>query len=309
VLRATCELPGSEVIFVDSASTDRSIEVASQFPIQILQLRPNWPLCVAAGRYTGYRHARGEFVFFIDGDAEADLVWLNKGVQYLRSHPDIGAVAGVLDEEYVTAQGVHVGGKKNVFRQDLSASVIPAKALGGIALYRRAAMEKAGPVNPHLPTGEDDELCMRIRNAGWQLARLEGRMAIKYTEKRDTLYEVLRRCRTSMYDYGAVVRYSALYGAGIQYSLEMIPYVLSFLAILLVLLVATPIFVYLGLTWFLLGGLGLGAILLVLRKGNVKNAILAIAVRAVSAYRTIRSFLVTKTQPIEAYPTDVIRVK
>ncbi len=146
VMKAGPLMDGLEVIFADSASTDRSIEVAKQYPIRILQLKKDWPLCVAAGRYTGYLHSRGQYVFFQDGDSFANADWLASAVDFMDRNPDYGAVAGVLDEEYVDAAGVRSGGCPNVFEQDLTKSLIECKNLGGIALFRRAAMEKAGPL-------------------------------------------------------------------------------------------------------------------------------------------------------------------
>ena len=186
-LAAAPELPGVEVIFVDSASTDRSVEIATQFPIRILQLRPEWPLCVAAGRYTGFRYSCGEYTMFLDGDAEVEKDWLVRAINFMDRNPKYGGIAGVLDEKYIDMNGVDRGGRENVRRQDVSKELIDCKTLGGIALFRRLALEKAGTVNPHLPTAEDHELCMRIRNCGFKLARIPGRMAVKYTEKRDTL--------------------------------------------------------------------------------------------------------------------------
>ncbi|QEG38979.1 glycosyltransferase [Roseimaritima ulvae] len=303
------QLPSLEVIFVDSASTDRSVEIAKELPIRVLQLRPDWPLCVAAGRYTGFLHSRGQYILFLDGDAEVEAEWLLRAVGFMDQHPDYGAVAGVLDERYVTAEGASVGGVNNVFGQDLSKPQIDCKALGGIAMYRRAALEQAGTVNPHLPTGEDDELCMRLRNCGFKLARIEGRMAIKYTEQRDTIHEVLRRSRTKMYDYGAVIRHAAVYGGGWQYCWDAIPYVVTFAATLLLFLTALPIAIYFQLVW----SLGVLALLLgfavVIKKRSFHRAALSVAVRAVSTFRTVVSFIRTKPQPIEAYPTDVIHVR
>lgn len=303
------KLPNMEVIFVDSASTDRSVAIAQEYPIKILGLRPNWPLCVAAGRYTGFLHSTGEFILFLDGDAEVETDWMLRALAFMDAHPNYGAIAGVLDEEYITRDDVRVGGTQNVFRQDISKEQVDCKALGGIAMYRRAALDKAGTVNPHLPTGEDDELCMRIRNCGYKLARIRGRMAIKYTEKRDTLYEVLRRSRTKMYDYGAVIRYSAQYGAGWQYCRDAIPYLVSFVATMLLLLVAFPLSLYFGYLWLL--GLGVLLVLaaLVIKKGSVHRALLSIAVRSVSTLRTVISYVRTSPKPIDAYPTDVIHIR
>jgi glycosyltransferase involved in cell wall biosynthesis len=309
VIKAQSRIPGLEVIFVDSASTDRSIEIAKQYPIRVLQLKKEWPLCVAAGRFTGYLHSHGEYVFFQDGDSNADADWLVQAVAFMDAHPEYGAVAGVLDEEYVDAQGVHSGGVPNVFGQDLNKKVCDCKNIGGIALYRRRAMELAGPVNPHLPTAEDHELCMRIRNAGFKVARIEGRMAVKFTENRQTIREVLRRSRTKMYDYGAVIRHAGVYGGAMQFCLDAIPYVISFALAVLFFLVVTPVAGYFGKLWMVVALAGLLGTAQVIKKGGLHGAGLSMAVRSVSTYRTILSYLRTKPKPIEDYPTDVIHVR
>jgi len=309
VLKAQSRIPGLEVIFADSASTDRSIEIAKQYPIRILQLKKEWPLCVAAGRYIGYLHSHGEYVFFQDGDSEAEADWLVQAVAFMDSHPEYGAVAGVLDEEYVDAQGNHGGGAPNVFDQDLTKPVCDCKNLGGLALYRRRAMELAGPVNPYLPTAEDHELCMRIRNAGFKVARIEGRMAIKFTENRETIREILRRSRTKMYDYGAVIRHAALYGGAFQFCLDAIPFVVTSAATAIFFLVVTPLAGYFGKLWVVLALAGLLGLAQVIRKGGLHGAGLSMAVRSVSTYRTILSYLRTRPKPIKDYPTDVIHVR
>lgn len=51
----------AEVIFVDSASTDRTVEIARGFPVKIIELDRNWPLSAAAGIFSGYRYASGTF--------------------------------------------------------------------------------------------------------------------------------------------------------------------------------------------------------------------------------------------------------
>ncbi len=309
VLQAKPQIPDLEIIFVDSASTDRSVEIAMEYPVRILQLKKEWPLCVAAGRYTGYRHSGGEYVFFMDGDSQADADWLFRACNFMDANPEYGAVAGVLDEEYVDVEGHHSGGVKNVFLQDLTRAVCDCKNLGGIALFRRRAMELAGPVNPHLPTAEDHELCMRIRNAGFKVARIEGRMAVKFTENRQTIREVLRRSRTKMYDYGAVIRYAAVYGGALQFCVDAIPFVMSFMAAVAFFMIATPVAGYMGYLWiiFLLVGLLLTA--QIIKKRGIHGAGLSMAVRSVSTWRTIVSFLRTKPKKIEEYPTDVIQVQ
>lgn len=309
VLAVADRIAGLEVIFADSASTDRSVDVASEYPIRILQLKKDWPLCVAAGRYTGYLHSHGQYVFFMDGDSQVEANWLVQAIEFMDKNPRYGAVAGVLDEEYVDPQGNRQGGCPNVFEQDLSKSVCDCKNLGGIAMFRRQAMELAGPVNPHLPTAEDHELCMRIRNAGFAVARIEGRMAVKFTENRKTIREILRRSRTKMYDYGAVVRHAGLYGGALQFCVDAIPYVVSSLLVSIALMVAFPLTSYFGLWWIVPALIVLIIMAQIVKKGGLHGAGLSLAVRAVTAYRTIVSYLKTRPKRIEDYPTDAIQIR
>lgn len=309
VLAAKSRIPSLEVIFVDSASTDRSVEVAKQYPIRILQLRQNWPRCVAAGRYIGYLHSNGKYVFFQDGDSNVEADWLVKAIDFMDANPTFGAIAGVLDEEYVDTAGIHHGGVPNVFQQDLTQDVCEVKHLGGIAFYRRQAMKVAGPVNPHLPTAEDHELCMRIRNAGYKLARIRGRMAVKFTENRKTLFEIIRRSKTKMLDYGTVIRYAQQYGCAWQFSIESLSFVLSFCMVAALFIITLPFAAYFQQLWLWFAlALALGAAV-TLRKGGIYGALLSITMRAVIAIRSVISYWRTHPKPVEDYPTDAIQIQ
>ncbi len=308
-LAAAAQAGPSEVLYVDSASTDRTVDRARAFPIRIFQLKPEWTLTPAAGRYTGFRHACGEFVFFIDGDTQVEGAWLVSAVEFLKTHPEYGAVAGVLNEAWVDADGNRIGGRDNIFGQDLNAKVWAASSLGGIALYRRSALEQAGNFNPFIPAGEEREVAIRMRLAGFKLARIEGLMGLTHADNRESFGEVLRRFNTSFYDYGIPIRYSALYGAALRTILEEIPYVASFLLCLVLLILAIPMAMALNLTHVLLGIVLLGIVALMVKKG-IKGACLSLCVRSICTYRTLLSLISIRTlPPIDSYPTDVIHVQ
>ena len=55
----------TEIILVDSASTDRTVEIASAFPVTIVRIEECQELSPAAGRYLGTRQASGEYIFFL----------------------------------------------------------------------------------------------------------------------------------------------------------------------------------------------------------------------------------------------------
>ncbi len=150
---------------------------------------------------------------------------------------------------------------------------------------------------------------MRIRNIGYRVARIEGRMAVKFTENRQSIREVWRRSRTGMYDYGAVIRYAGVYGGAVQFCLVAIPFVVSSVAIALFFLLAAPLALYFGFAWLILALVVVLGAAIVIRKGGFHAAALSMAVRIATTYKTIKSFLCTKPKPIEDYPTDVIQVR
>ncbi len=57
-----------EVIYVDSASSDKTIEISKLYTIRIILITGQ--VNAAIGRNEGAKHAKGEILFFVDGDME-----------------------------------------------------------------------------------------------------------------------------------------------------------------------------------------------------------------------------------------------
>ena len=53
-----------------------------------------------------------------------------------------------------------------------------AKACGGDAMMRVEAVRRVGGYDPAIIAAEDDELCLRIRRAGWKVVRLDAEMTL-----------------------------------------------------------------------------------------------------------------------------------
>jgi glycosyltransferase involved in cell wall biosynthesis len=65
-----------EVVYVDSGSTDGSVELAKSLGVDVVELDPSTPFTAARGRNAGFRYLREKgmafsFVQFVDGDDEA----------------------------------------------------------------------------------------------------------------------------------------------------------------------------------------------------------------------------------------------
>lgn len=79
-----------EIIIVDDGSPDRSIEICQQFTDPRIQIIRQENRGAPAARNTGIRHAQGEYIAFLDGDD----IWLpeklEKQVEHLKHHPQVG---------------------------------------------------------------------------------------------------------------------------------------------------------------------------------------------------------------------------
>ena len=99
--------------------------------------------------------------------------WVETAKQFLNSRRDIAAVAGRLRERHPDA---------SVFNRLADAEwAVPAgeaRSCGGIAMMRLDAFASVGLFDPSLIAGEEPELCIRLRQAGWRIWRLNDEMAL-----------------------------------------------------------------------------------------------------------------------------------
>jgi glycosyltransferase involved in cell wall biosynthesis len=209
VLRETSNVSSKEIILVDSASTDETISLASHYAVNIFRLKAGQRLSPAIGRYVGYKQTSGEYVLFLDGDTELILGWLPHALYTMRARPDAGAVTGVV-----------VNLPTSSANQPKSATVpktrpAPPREVrwcsyggGGVALYRRSALERAGTFNPNLNAEEEPELGLRIRHRGYRMFQLDYPVVYHYNDAPVAISSVLsRRKRNFHVGTGQAARY------------------------------------------------------------------------------------------------------
>ena len=89
----------------------------------------------------------------------------------LAANPQVAAVCGRRRERFP---------QKSVFNRlcetEWNTPVGEAKSCGGDSLMRRDALEQAGGFNESLIAGEEPELCLRLRKAGWKIWRIDKDM-------------------------------------------------------------------------------------------------------------------------------------
>jgi glycosyltransferase involved in cell wall biosynthesis len=205
VLEGTSDLALKEVILVDSASTDRTTDIACDYPVRVLRLHPNQRLTAAAGRYTGYKYTTGEFVLFLDGDHELVPGWLPEAFAVFRREPKIGAIAG----QIVDVPKATPGHNRHKAQQPTGpVTVTHAKHGGPAVIYRREVFEKVGTFNPYLYSDEEPELCIRIRQGGYYVSYINRQAVFHYTDPGDKIMTLYRRYKRNLYlGSGQSIRY------------------------------------------------------------------------------------------------------
>ena len=176
-LDSACAVPAACVLYVDSGSSDASVEIARSLGVEVLQLDERQPLSAARARKEGADHLMQanpdiEYLQFLDGDSSLAPGWVAKGIEFLRETPQAALVCGKLTERDPEGS---VYNRLAALQWDTPAGEISQS--GGIFLVRRVAYAEIGGFNPVLRTGEERELCARLRAAGHRLFRLDHSMA------------------------------------------------------------------------------------------------------------------------------------
>ena len=164
------------IVYVDSGSTDDSIIEAERAGADIVHLDTSRPFTAARARNAGLERlvshpAPPTYVQFIDGDCALRENWIATSVAFLEAHPDVAAVCGRRRERFPDATLYN-----RLTDLDWEGPTGEVHACGGDVLMRTEAIEAVGRYNPALIAGEEPELCVRLRQAGWRIWRLEDEM-------------------------------------------------------------------------------------------------------------------------------------
>jgi GT2 family glycosyltransferase len=164
------------VVYVDSGSTDGSAPMARSSGSEVVELDTLIPFTAARARNEGFERMRQvapdlPYVHFVDADCEVVAGWIETAAAFLDAHLDVAVVCGRRRERYPTRSIYN-----NLCNIEWDTPVGETKACGGDALMRVDAFEQVGGYRAHLIAGEEPELCVRLRAAGWRVWRLDAEM-------------------------------------------------------------------------------------------------------------------------------------
>ncbi len=296
----------AETALVDSASTDETVSIATQFPIAVFALAADQRLTAAAGRFVGFTNTTGEYVLFLDGDMELFEGWLQDAIAVLDGDRSIAAVGGSrIDLPLEATDERHHGAEV----PSSAAAPRDAKHAGGSALYRRSVLDEVGTFNPFIYSDEEPELCIRIRyRGGYRVVRLDRPVGYHYSDPDDRFSTLIRRARRNLY-VGAGQNLRMLLGSDllVPYARErghgLLPGIWLSIGIgTAIASVLTWSGVWIGV-WLLLT---LAAVALdALRKRSMRRTLHSLLKRSVILAGTVRGFLMSPEE-VEDYPARLV---
>jgi N-acetylglucosaminyl-diphospho-decaprenol L-rhamnosyltransferase len=207
-----------EIIVIDNASADGSAEmVEREFPTVWLIVNES-NLGFARANNRGIAASRGRYVLLLNSDTVATPDALEMLVAFMDAHPEAGVVGPRLLRPDGTAQPYAFGGDPTLgyllrrgfnrllrrrYLHDWGTNAVQEVdwVSGACLMARRAAIEQAGSLDEAMfMYFEDNEWCLRIRDAGWKvyydpqaaIVHLGGQSLAKNPAARQAYSESLR---------------------------------------------------------------------------------------------------------------------
>lgn len=169
-----------EIIAVDDASTDSTVEVLENYrersdsstPVRVVRNSRN--LGVSGARNAGIEAARGEVIAFTDSDCTVDRQWLTKLAAPF-SDPRIGAVSGQVED--APARSYAERAYRGTCR--IHPAGVQARNLVGCNMAFRGGVLRRHLFDPALRYGcDEDDVAWRIRREGLGIAHVPDALVL-----------------------------------------------------------------------------------------------------------------------------------
>ena len=192
------------IVYVDSGSTDDSVAMARSLGVVVVELDLSIPFTAARARNAGFQYLQEhysevEYVQFVDGDCEVIDGWIAAATKALDAQPQVVAVCGWRQERYPD---------RSVFNRicDMEWHMGPVGEIlcfGGDVMMRTKALAAIGGYDDAVIAAEDDEVGVRLRQAGGKLLRIDQNSTIHDADIH-SLSQWWKRAKRAGYAYSLV---------------------------------------------------------------------------------------------------------
>ncbi len=174
----SARIAGGPVIYVDSNSSDGSENLARERGATVVQLDMSIPFTAARARNEGFAELmriapQTQLVQFVDGDCEIVAGWIDRAARELAGEEKLAVVCGRRRERHPDASTYN-----KLCDIEWDTPIGDAEACGGDAMMRVAAFRQVSGFDASVIAGEEPELCVRLRQAGWKIRRLDAEMTL-----------------------------------------------------------------------------------------------------------------------------------
>jgi glycosyltransferase involved in cell wall biosynthesis len=168
-------LENYEIIYVDSNSTDNTLELVKKYPeISIYKIYKGQS--PASGRNLGAAHSKHELLFFVDGDNAINHLFLEEAIDAYKNKKGVFFTAPHYNSYFNEKTG-----KTFIHKYDLSHSAF--KTATGWFIIEREAFKKVGGFDETFkkPGGEDYDLTLRLKKDKTRICYLKNYISTHYT--------------------------------------------------------------------------------------------------------------------------------
>lgn len=164
-IKEACKSFSHEIIFVDSNSSDNTLEemrkilISNENDTKVIQLKSNF-YTAALARNIGAKNSQGEWLIFLDGDMELDKKFINSVLSGEKTDDKIIGYVGERDDLFYDETGKVYKRVKNVYSKNNK--VGPAKKFGGALMIYKKSFDELSGYNSKLKTNEEMEFYSRI---------------------------------------------------------------------------------------------------------------------------------------------------
>lgn len=164
------------IVFVDSNSSDRSVEIAQEYGIPVIVALDSNFYSAALGRMVGATKCETSLIQFLDGDMELAPDWMPTAVRFMNDNLK-AAVAHGFKREFKNENNLEeytIKADQKNWRSDY---------LQGAYLIKREVYQASGGLDPRFPGEEERDLYVRIHDLGHEVWYIHHLMSSHYDFK------------------------------------------------------------------------------------------------------------------------------